>query len=106
SLAGIFMFPPSLLPVFLPVFQLLTDSLFPNARKSSSGNGSPSPDRSGNPFWGGVRPKKIAADSGKWLLIFIKSQIFKNSKFQSWRLQLRSARHLFLNIMVCVNSAA
>jgi hypothetical protein len=31
----------------------------------SSGNACPSPDRSGNPFYGGVRHKKIGADSGK-----------------------------------------
>jgi len=43
----------------------------------SFGNGFHSPDRSGNPFWGGVRPKKIEADSGKQLLIFIKIPIFK-----------------------------
>ncbi|AWK03135.1 hypothetical protein HYN56_02450 [Flavobacterium crocinum] len=36
--------------------------------KPSYENGSTSPDRSGNPFCGGVHHKKIEADSGKLLL--------------------------------------
>jgi len=35
------------------------------SRKYSFEDRSPSPDRSGNPFYGGVRHEKIAADSGK-----------------------------------------
>ncbi len=48
----------------------------------SSGNWRPSPDRSGNPFYGGVRHKKIAADSGKQLLK--KNPNLLNSKSQNW----------------------
>jgi hypothetical protein len=36
--------------------------------KTSPENTSPSPDRSGNPFWDGVRAKKIEAHSGNKLL--------------------------------------
>jgi hypothetical protein len=35
------------------------------SRKSPSEDGISSPDRSGNPFYGGVRHEKIEADSGK-----------------------------------------
>ncbi|WP_162927217.1 hypothetical protein [Flavobacterium anhuiense] len=42
-----------------------------------------SPDRSGNPFYGGVRHKKIAADSGKQLLKKQNPKLL-NSKSQNW----------------------
>jgi len=53
----------------IPYF-FFTSSFF---RKISSETRYPSPDSpeasGGNPFWAGVRPEKIGADSGKKLLI-------------------------------------
>jgi len=55
----------------------------PSSPKASSEDASPSPDRSGNPFYGGVRHEKIAAHSGKQLQIKSEIPIFKMPGFNS-----------------------
>jgi len=80
---------------FMPLFMgFFISSFLLVLEKTSSVTLSPSPDSpeasGGNPFWAGVRPEKIEADSGKKLLIQI--PISLNSKCRDWMgLRLRSA---------------
>jgi len=62
---------------FLGDFSILQSQISP---KTAYENASPSPDSSGNPFYGGVRHEKIAAHSGKQLLTFIIIPIFQMPK--------------------------
>jgi len=68
--------------VYASFYEILISSFLLVLEKTSSEALSPSPDSpeasGGNPFWAGVRPEKIGADSGKKLLIKFQFLKFQN----------------------------